>query len=126
MKILTSRSVMVPETVFKGLCALSSLRTAEGSTVLFRQGETPKRVLLVLRGHIALMPDAREPSLCRVSSAGAVLGLRPTWEDRPTASPPSQPANAKLSSCLENVFLTRFGAEYAGKERLPMHYERTR
>jgi CRP-like cAMP-binding protein len=43
--------------------------------VLFGQGETPKEVVLVLHGEIALTPDATEPTLCRIASAGAVLGV---------------------------------------------------
>jgi hypothetical protein len=70
----SSGPFMAPERVFEKLCALCTERTVEGSTVLFRQGEAPKEVVLVLHGDIALTPDATERTLCRFASAGAVLG----------------------------------------------------
>ena len=70
-----SDSFIDPERVFERLRALCTERTVEGSTVLFGQGETPKEVVLVLHGEIALTPDATEPTLCRIASAGAVLGV---------------------------------------------------
>src|ERR1019366_8850660 len=70
-----SGSFIAPERVFEKLRALCTERTVEGSTVLFRQGEAPKEVVLVLHGDIALTPDATEQTLCRFASAGAVLGV---------------------------------------------------
>ena len=67
-----SGSFIAPERVFEKLRALCTERTVEGSTVLFGQGETPKEVVLVLHGEIALTPDATEPTLCRIASAGAL------------------------------------------------------
>jgi CRP-like cAMP-binding protein len=70
-----SGSFIAPERVFEKLRALCTERTVEGSTVLFRQGEAPKEVVLVLHGDIALTPDATEQTLCRFASAGAALGV---------------------------------------------------
>ena len=71
----SSGSFIASERVFEKLRALCTERTVEGSTVLFGQGEAPKEVVLVLQGEIALTPDATEPTLCRIVSAGAVLGV---------------------------------------------------
>jgi len=71
----SSGSFIASERVFEKLRALCTERTVGGSTVLFGQGETPKEVVLVLHGEIALTPDATEPTLCRIARAGAVLGV---------------------------------------------------
>jgi CRP-like cAMP-binding protein len=71
----SSGSFIASERVFEKLRALCTERTVEGSTVLFGQGEVPKEVVLVLHGEIALTPDATELTLCRIASAGAVLGV---------------------------------------------------
>lgn len=71
----SSDSFIASERVFEKLRALCTERTVDGSTVLFGQGETPKEVVLVLHGEIALTPDATEPTLCRIARAGAVLGV---------------------------------------------------
>jgi CRP-like cAMP-binding protein len=71
----SSDTFIASERVFEKLRALCTERTVEGSTVLFGQGETPKEVVLVLHGEIALTPDATEPTLCRIASAGTVLGV---------------------------------------------------
>ena len=71
----SSGSFIASERVFEKLRALCTERTVEESTVLFGQGETPKEVVLVLHGEIALTPDATEPTLCRIAGTGAVLGV---------------------------------------------------
>ena len=61
--------------VFAKLGALGAVRRVVPGTVLFRQGEPPKEVVLVLSGDVALTPAATEPTLCRLAGPGAVLGL---------------------------------------------------
>lgn len=61
--------------VFGMLRPLGTPRRIAPGTVLFRQGEAPKEVVLVLNGDVALTPAATEPTLCRLAGSGAVLGL---------------------------------------------------
>src|ERR1035437_5665181 len=71
----TDRLLLAPDKVFERLQSFCIARRVEGSTVIFLQGEAPRGVLLLLRGDIALTPDATQPSLCRVAGAGSILGL---------------------------------------------------
>jgi len=68
-------SMYAPGKVFELLQVLGDLRKVAPGTVLFRQGEAPKEVVLVLSGDVALTPAATEPTLCRLAGPGAVLGL---------------------------------------------------
>jgi CRP-like cAMP-binding protein len=78
-----ARSLPAPDKVFERLLPFGILRRVRGHTVLFRQGESAKELLLVLEGEIALTPDASEPTLCRVAGPGSVLGLPATLSDNP-------------------------------------------
>jgi CRP/FNR family transcriptional regulator len=64
-----------PDTVFRKLYALCTVRRVKKSAVMFTQGEAPKEILLLLSGNIALTPEATEPTLCRVAGPGSILGL---------------------------------------------------
>lgn len=69
------QSFRAPANVFEKLHSLCNARVIEGATVVFLQGEAPREVLLVLRGDIALTPDATQPNLCRIAGPGSILGL---------------------------------------------------
>lgn len=71
----TDRAFLAPDRVFQRLHSLCTVRRVEGSTVMFLQGDAPKEVLLVLRGDIALTPDATQASLCRVAGPGSILSV---------------------------------------------------
>lgn len=79
----TDRSFLAPDKVFERLRSLCTARRVEGSTVIFLQGDAPREVLLVLRGDIALTPDATQPSLCRVAGPGSILGLPANLSSKP-------------------------------------------
>jgi CRP-like cAMP-binding protein len=66
---------LAPEKVFDKLRGFCARRKVAPATVLFRQGEAPKEVHLVLRGDVALTPVPTEASLCRLAGPGSVLGL---------------------------------------------------
>ena len=74
---------LAPDKVFDKLGALCVPRNVESGTVLFRQGDAPKEVYLVLQGDVALTPVPTEPSLCRLAGPGAVLGLPANLSGRP-------------------------------------------
>ena len=61
--------------VFGLLRAIGTARKVAPGTVLFRQGDVAKEVVLVLSGDVALTPVATEPTLCRLAGPGTVLGL---------------------------------------------------
>lgn len=71
----TDRSFLAPHVVFERLRALCTVRQVNGAAVIFTQGETPRQIIFLLSGEIALTPDAMEPSLCRVAGPGSILGL---------------------------------------------------
>jgi CRP-like cAMP-binding protein len=79
----TDRLLLAPDKVFERLQSFCIARRVEGSTVIFLQGEAPRGVLLLLRGDIALTPDATQPSLCRVAGAGSILGLPANLSSKP-------------------------------------------
>lgn len=66
---------LAADKVFGKLRTLSTTRAVDAGTVLFRQGESPKEVILVLRGDVALTPAPTEPTLCWIAGPGSVLGL---------------------------------------------------
>lgn len=68
-------TVLASRKVFDKLRDFSTSHEVAPATVLFRQGDAPKRVYLVLRGDVALTPAPTEPSLCRLAGPGSVLGL---------------------------------------------------
>lgn len=80
------QSFLAPANVFEKLHSLCNARVIEGATVVFLQGEAPREVLLVLRGDIALTPDATQPNLCRVAGPGSILGLPANLSSRPLRS----------------------------------------
>ncbi len=72
-----------PDEVFDKLRALCVSRDVAPGTVLFRQGDAPKEVCLVLQGDVALTPVPTEPSLCRLAGPGSFLGLPANLSGRP-------------------------------------------
>lgn len=69
--------------VFDKLRALCVSRDVASGKVLFRQGDAPKEVYLILQGDVALTPVPTEPSLCRLAGPGSVLGLPANLSGRP-------------------------------------------
>lgn len=79
----TDRSFLAPDILFERLRALCTVRRVKESAVIFTQGETPRQIILLLSGGIALTPDAMEPNLCRVAGPGSILGLPANLSGQP-------------------------------------------
>jgi CRP-like cAMP-binding protein len=58
-------------------------QTVAAKSVLFRAGDPPQGVFLVLRGSILLSAGNRDSSFNRIASKGSLLGLPSTVSDRP-------------------------------------------
>lgn len=86
----------VPKEVSAELVQVGTIKTAAPGTILFRQGQAPKGVFLVLEGRIALSSGEDPVRVTRVAEKGSLLGLPATVRNQPYSLTAESVSNVRV------------------------------
>lgn len=82
-KSAVPKPFQVPAAVSAELLRLGTLKTASAGTILFRLGQEPNGVFLVMEGRVALSSGEDPVRVTRIAEKGSLLGLPATVQNHP-------------------------------------------
>lgn len=95
-KSAATKPFEAPQEVSAELRRLGSLKSLGAGAILFRQGQAPKGVFLVLEGRIALSSGDDPVRVTRIAEKGSLLGLPATVLRRPYSLTAETVSHVKL------------------------------